>query len=131
MKLVLPLAFVGIVGSGCSKTYEIDGNQVKKNPFTFNNFVETKGEDVIKYNTHQYSNNPQSKGDISRLKINGIKYYQKDILVYDAGNKRYHYLRNKIDSINNVEKQKKIQSERERKEAQKQSRINYGLKALE
>ena len=128
MKLVLPLAFVGIVGSGCSKTYEIDGNKVKENLLIINRIVEYKGDSLkIKYSLPFFG----SPKDLSNLKINGVKYKKKDFLVYEVGNEHYHYLSNKIDSIDNAEKQKEIQLEMQKKEQEKQAKINYGLKAFE
>jgi len=130
MKLILPLAFAGVIGSGCSKTYVIDENQVKKNHTIFNHLVENKGDSIeIKYNRR--SNFSSNLSNLSNLKINGVKYRKKDSLVYEVGNEHYHYLLDKVYSIKNAERQKKIQLKMQKKESEKQAKINHGLKAFE
>lgn len=129
---VAPWIFVGLglIGNGCAKTYEIDGNKVKKRPFVTNNIVEKRGDNFeIKYSLHpSFSLHTQ---DIFNVKINGEEYTKEDALVYKKANERYHYLINKIDSIETAQKNNEIYKIDSIKIAQEHNRINYGLKALE
>ena len=124
--VILPLAFTVF---SCGKTYQIDNSLVKKtNPGFFKKIVESKGDSLeIKYSVFW----GLSEENLHKLKINGIKYKKKDSLVYEVGNKRYHYLCEEIDSIKHTRRELKIQAKKKKKQLRKQEKINYGLKALE
>jgi len=124
IRKIAPYVFGGLclIGSGCSETYEIDGNKVIKGSTIFNNLREGRGDSIIiRYIPVIFG------GDIGVVKINGEKYTQEDTLVYNKANERYHYLNNKIDSINASEEKNKINLEQKKE----QERINQGLKAFE
>jgi len=121
--IVLPLVFAL---SGCGvKTYEIDGNKVKNNSVIWNSIVENKGDTLeIKYSLKfgLFVDN-----NIKSAKINGIKYNNKDSLVYEVANEHYHYLKGEIDKR---KESKKFAKEQE-KVMVKKEKINFGLKAFE
>jgi hypothetical protein len=115
---------LGLINSGCSKTYEIDGNKVKYNKSNFVSWIlkeETKdGNKILYYPLMVEKNRGKMVYYIDCVKINREKYTKDDTSVYNKANEHYNYLNNKIDSINNTEIQKEIQE-----------RIDLGLKAFE
>ncbi|MEK6832995.1 MAG: hypothetical protein AABY32_03015 [Nanoarchaeota archaeon] len=114
---VAPWIFGGLVlvGTGCSKTYEIDGSKVKGNPTTINSLIEYRGDSLkIRYSEFGL------KAGLCRIYVNGKKYTRKDTPVFNKANEHYNYLCSKIDSIKDLERK-----------TEEQKRIDFGLKAFE
>lgn len=85
------------------ENYLINENKVVVSDVVFNDYLkEYKGEDEIKYVIG-------IGGIPSQVKINGTKYTSKDTLVYPEACKRYDFLRNEINSIENAKKESKLQ----------------------
>jgi hypothetical protein len=98
--------------------YNIEGSKIKAGKPTFNSLVEYKGEDKIKY---------LIKIDSTlRVKVNGKKYNSKDTLIYEEAFRRYNYLNEKIDSINQARKESKLQKKIE----EEQKKVNEVLEIL-
>jgi hypothetical protein len=136
VKKVAPWVFagLGLIGSGCGKTYNIDGNRVSTVSPIINKITEYKGDSLtIKY----LLSNPEDN-TLMNIKINGISYTKSDTLVYNKARQHYEYLINKIDSIDKSEELKGMIEEREEmdkkiaaEKAKDEKRIDFGLKAFE
>jgi len=89
--------------------YNIDGNKVVVSDAVFNRHIkEIKGENKVK---HVRS---PSNWKYNHVEINGMKYDSEDSLVYSEALKRYGYLMEKIDSIDGVEKESRLQKKLDR-----------------
>jgi len=125
--IVLPLAFVL---NNCGKVYEIDGNEIKleKNDSYFV-LRETLNKEKMKNSYFFESNDKERKlisfdtRSISFLDFKNMNYSEEDTLIFQKAKARATYLFAKIDSIEVAREEKQDQE-------QKQTRIDYGLKAL-
>jgi hypothetical protein len=111
--IILPIVFA--LSSCGIKTYEIDGNKVKfKEDSFFWNIKEIKkdGTNNEFYMEGGNINNPLEYFQIPKE----LFYTQEDSLVFSTAKQKADYLISKRDSLDEVERQK---------------RINCGLKALE
>ena len=108
-KGLLKKIFVGglIVGAGlgfgsCTRTYNIDGKNVKDRHFLFHTIVEKDETGTI-----VYSPDRGAFGEDVDIFVNGIRYTPKNTL-YQKYKERYDYLQGKIDSTKNAEKESKL-----------------------
>jgi hypothetical protein len=139
VKKIVPYVFagLGLIGGGCAKTYNIDRSKVTDYgeeaffiPVQFISMKEKTDSCVIRYfkNPQEFKKiKVRSAIDIFSPMNNTYKSSNpEDSAVIRCGEERYYYLNNKIDSIKESERQQKIAI----KEAKKQKRINFGLRAL-
>ncbi len=101
--------------------HEIDGVKFQQGYSIFNKIIEYKGEDKIRYSEslNRYS-------DLGKVVINGERFYPEDISVFKEAEKRYEYLKNKLDSKKSEKQQQRI----EKREDEKNKRTQEALRIL-
>lgn len=99
------MAFLGLIGfkSVHYDEYIINGNKVKDGQSVFNDLIEFKGEDKIRY-VMSLKNE-----DLGKVVVNGKRFNEKDILVYEEAAKRYYSIKQEIQEIKDQRKNSSIE----------------------
>lgn len=84
-----------VFGSVHYDEYVINGNRVKDGHIVFNDLIEYKGEDQVRY-VMSFKNE-----DLGKVVINGKGFDKKDTLVYEEAARRYNSLKEQIEDAKN------------------------------